>query len=475
MKIKNQLIRTFEVLVAVALLAAIDYITSPQIGFTNEGLAGAFILAAAAALFWGRGYGYAALVFAVCLYAIPYRLLVPLYYANAQPAPLLDMFKGNIAGFVITIPGIYVAGSILEMFRRWKKRALEKLKELTKQNHILSREKWAYNKVLHELEARVSRQRESITYLFDQMQKLNSLNFNKAMTLITETIRYFTSASLIKVWKFNPSANNFELYINRDINNHEAEKEHELPLDGTIEGWVLRNKRVFTIRMILQYDNLYKMESGRNILTIPLVLHDNVWGVVNIQKMPFEKYNLYTERILQLIVELVSPPLERALSFEAIVTEADYSPVTNLPLFSRFYNYLSAEIEKRKEMQQAHLSLVILEIINYDRIEAEFDKKAAFLLKQVAGELIRIGQQDIHVFHYKENNQLAIVFPLMDSDGISMFGLDALEAINSKEWMINEHPTDIEAVIAYSTFSEEFDTAEKMITHAESLLQMQKM
>jgi GGDEF domain-containing protein len=227
--------------------------------------------------------------------------------------------------------------------------------------------------------------------------------------------------------------------------------------------------------MLLQYDNLAKMDTGRNIITIPLNISQRVWGILNIQEMPFEKYNFYSERILQIIASLAEHSIEKAVAYESIIRKEEVDERTGLPLFSQFFRTLEEEV-RRAGVQKSTFSIILVELTNYDRLlEASGSEATKEVVKEISDALQTISDRKAYCFHYKEEYQLALLIPGLDIDGVSLFSLETLEKINTGEWKIRGEPTPVEAAIGFSIFSGEGETADQLLEQAENLLEMQRV
>ena len=88
------------------------------------------------------------------------------------------------------------------------------------------------------------------------------------------------------------------------------------------------------------------------------------WGVVNIGEMPFEKYNLYTERLLYIISTLAEHSIEEALSYESIIRKEENDEDSGLPLFSQFYRMLDEET-RRSGVRKGDFSIVLVDFTNF--------------------------------------------------------------------------------------------------------------
>jgi GGDEF domain-containing protein len=379
----------------------------------------------------------------------------------------------------------YIAGAVgllcIYLFGVIRSTGLSRTNELRERVHSLARENWlmkrksdALFKVNRELDERVSRQQESITSLHTQFRKLDTLDVTQVLDVLLETVEIFTRATEASVWRYEESRKNLRLVASRGWDPNES-VETALPVEGTIEGWVYRNNSLFSVRMLLQYDNLAKMDTGRNIITIPLYISQRVWGVLNISEMPFEKYNFYSERILQIIASLAGHSIEKAVAYESIIRKEEIDERTGLPLFSQFFRTLEEEV-KRAGVQKSTFSIILIELTNYDRLVEENGSDAAKgVVKEISEALQTISDRQAYCFQYKEEFQLALLIPGLDIDGVSLFSLETLEKINTGDWKILGEPAPVEAVIGFSIFSGGGATADQLLEQAENLLEMQRV
>jgi PleD family two-component response regulator len=226
--------------------------------------------------------------------------------------------------------------------------------------------------------------------------------------------------------------------------------------------------------MLLQYDNLRRLDTGRNLITFPIQVQNKIWGVLNIEDLPFIKYNQYTERLLFIIISLIEPSLQKAVEYEAMVQKEEFDPVTGLPLFTSFYKVLSEEI-RRKSFDQGKLSIIILEIVNFNSLASSYGRVAVQkMIPDLIQAINRASGQTGQPFEYKEDSQIAFIFPNLDYDGASLYCLEILGILNSPDWKVKDQPVMLEAVIGYSSLNRG-QSADELIDVAENLLDMQKV
>ena len=409
----------------------------------------------------------------VLLVAVPAPFLLKLLEGSSVQGYWNGLFEKTMVPLAVTLLLVYIFSMLHKGYTDANRRLLEKLKSMGQTKHLLSNKAKALEQVNSELEERISRQQESITALYNQIKKIEAVDVTSVIEVLIETVVIFTKAERLSVWRYSTSDNMLKLTASEGWERDEAAIT-ELPAEESIEGWVLRNNQFFSIRMLLQYENLRKIDKGKNILTIPVHFKTQIWGILNIEKMPFNKYNLYTEQLLFIIVSLIEPSLEKAIEYESLIRKEEIDTVTGLPLFSSFYRMLEEEL-KRTSMEQGKLSVIIVELTNYPELAQQFShEKTHLLLSSIAKAVQDSTHSQGQAFHYKEENQLAFIFSNLDYDGASLFCLEILGKMNAPDWVIDYTNVSLEVIVGYSSYSKD-ETAEEIIDKAENLLHMQKV
>ena len=433
------------------------------------------------AVIYGKWFGFLALAMGLIVIAIPFPIVRGLIQSeltlNSLNEYWLNYVRPLIDKLYLPLPigavAIFIFGTIRSAALDVEKRLRNKLRELSKNNWLIKRTSSSLLTVNRELEERVSRQQEAITSLYTQIHRLDALDVGNALEVLLETVKIFTKTTKASIWEYD--AEDQQLKLAANIGWEPQEKAlTNIQLEESIEGWVFRNNNIFSIRMILQYDNLQKMDRGRNIITLPLAAGRKVWGVLNIEAMPFEKYNLYSERLLQIIISLAEHSLERAIDYEAIIQTEETDSSTGLPLFSQFYKVLGEET-RRMEAQKGSLTIIVIDIVNHAELSKDHGReKVKSLYPAIVAELDILSDRKAQFFHYKEETQIAIIFPNLDYDGASLFSLESLEKLNSESWRLDEESIPLEAIIGFSVYSGS-GGPDQLLEQAEHLLEMQKV
>ncbi|MCX7786612.1 MAG: diguanylate cyclase [Spirochaetes bacterium] len=368
---------------------------------------------------------------------------------------------------------VYIFGRITDVLRGSLRAVQSRFRVLVQKNQRDSRIIQELQKVNAVLEERVARQRDSLTLLYNQVQTIRTLNLEKALRVLLETVQMFLQARRITLWTLDETMD--RLKIETSLGWEGKEREEYLPLNDSVEGWVYRNSSLFSFRMLLQYENLKKIYRGGTVLSVPVHAGKKPFGVLSIEELPFERYNLYSEKLVQIIVGLSEPFLEEILEYRQMTNLTDVDEDTGIPNYSQFYYLMTKELERARN-QGSPLSVVVLEVENFSDLAQRFGKKAAKgSLKGVVEELTLFSDSRFSSFLYREEGQVVFLCPNLDQDGASLFCLESLERLNQREWKIGDTPIPISMVVGYATARVGSYEPESLLQQVDHLLLLQKM
>jgi len=475
MRTHKPIIRIGELVVFSVAIGAVNLFFRDNPGFFLASFNPYLLLALIVAAYYGKYYGLLSLLFSSAIIAgpLPWALnfFIPGSWGPQYWTALRSLAPAPLAATLISV---YILGLIRDAQTGRLAKAKERVRLFSRQKGELTKQKRILETINRELEQRVSRQQDSITALHSEMQQLYSVNLDKALETILSTVQRFSGASVLSIWEARPESKDLRMIANRGWEEGTS-RPTVVSVENSMEGWVLRNNTVFSVKMLGQYENLRKMDRGVNIMTFPVTAGRKIWGVLNIADMPFSKYNLYTEKLVTMILALAAPALERAVEYEAVVTQAEVHPVTGLPAFAQFFSLLNETLQRARQNRET-LSVLILELTNFDTLSESFGRENTLqLISQLAGQMVILSRNKAHIFHYKNENQIVLLYPNLDYDGASLFSLEALNGINENEWSANEQSVNLEVMVGYSSLSEEQMEAEGLLQIAENILEMQKV
>ena len=427
-----------------------------------------YLLAALAIAAW-RGWlpGYAALAAGAAL-AFAGLAIFP-----AASDPLAHPRLPALA--VTAVLGVLVFGLISFAWHR-------RVRRLQQEREAAERQRAGLLAAASELERQVSGQRDSLAYLHSRWRELSSADVDGTLRVLLDTVSELTGADRCSLWQLDAEAG--ELTVRATAGwDADDPAERRLPVNGSIEGWVVRNDRLFTAKHLTRYDTLRRADRGAVIYAAPLRAGARAWGVIDVERLPFERFNAHTEHLLLLTAAVAAAPLEQAIAYESDLGPAGRSAYTGYPLFTHLDRVLRAETAARAAGGGA-LSVILIRICNYHRlvsdasaVDASAVSGGAELGDRVIEAVFRAARQSAagpaRCFHYKEDGQLAVVCPGLDFDGAALTALDLLSWAAGPSAPDGAGGARPELAVGYSSLARGVDDADALLRMAENLLAMQ--
>jgi GGDEF domain-containing protein len=462
--------RLIEIAGAIAIVVLLDLFTPATGGFADIYGLPYLLIPPLFAAFYSLNIGLISLLIMTAVLAVPVALFLPsIAYADAL-SRLLEAYR---ISYPLSIFFAFIFGGILQVEKKRNEQLRARMRSLAKSNWSMKKKSNALFASNVVLENRVSSQTSSMSLLHNQMNKFSNVSVQDTLDVLLETVNMFIGAEEASVWEFVPSVQQLRLISNFGWR-ADVQRESVLSVNDSIEGWVVRNSSYFSYRMILENEMLEKLDRGRSIITVPILIGNRPWGVLNIEALPFPNYSEYSEKVLQIIIKLAQPFLQQSVEYERMFKKQEADEVTGLPLYSQFRAVLDREVQGCS-VSGGNLSLIIIELVNVQRLLQDFDiSDIKSLINRLIDYLKNGGEAERYYFHYRETTQLAIISPNTDMDGTSMLSLDILSYLNSANWEIHGKPVPLEVVIGHSSLHGS-GSSEDLLNQAEGLLEMQRI
>ena len=368
--------------------------------------------------------------------------------------------------------GVLLFGLIHFAQARRVRRLQGEAAELGRERDVVDRQRTALLAASSELERRVSGQRDSLAYLHSRWRELSSQSVGDTLRVVLDTVSELTGADRCSLWQLD--ADTGELLARATVGwDADDPAERRLPVNGSIEGWALRNDRLFSAKHLTRYDTLRRVDRGTVIYSVPLRAGARAWGVIDVENLPFERFNAHTEHLLLLVAAVAASPLEQALAYESGLDPADLSADTGYPRFEQLSRVLSTEVPARAA-DGGSLSVVLIQIGTYHRLASATGlDRAGQVVERVFQAAREVASGSIRCFHYKHEGQLAVVCPGLDFDGAALFALDFLRWAAETSWPDDTGEARPEFTVGYASLARGVDDAEALLRMAENLLAMQ--
>ncbi len=467
-----------EIIAAVAVIGIIDFYMFPDtVGFFDSYYNPYFIIIIFFSVFYGKFSGFITLITTFIIFTAT-AFISDLVYQTSLINSLLysQLIHTRIQQYLfVSLLLIIILGEIRDnlgnVIRRLKDKNILYQNQLSKLNHEIT----SLTMVNEEYQDRILGQQNSLISLYSSIIALNSLNLESIYPNILNAIVRFTGAEKCSIWKHNREESILELLSQHGWDEHSMSPDNYRMSTESITGWVVRNNVNFSIKMLQKYKNLRQLDKKENILTVPINIDNQVWGAINIEKMPFIKYNMYTEQLLMMIADLAAPIIRNAIRFNELTHRGEVHPVTGFHSLEEFFILLEEEFNRSK-LQKTNLSLLIVELSNVsDLLESHYPDDVLLILKEVSDLVIQLTKGHAMIFQYKEMYQFAAILPSMDYDGTAMFSLSLVEHNSKKLYSIKGDMVTPEIIIGYSSLRPNHESQEDLVMLADNLILMQKI
>ncbi len=354
------------------------------------------------------------------------------------------------------------------------KKHKDKIEELKTKEDKLDHEVKAIALVNEEYQDRILGQQNSLISLYSTMIALNSLDMGKIYPSILEAVSKFSGAEQCSLWQHSREEKVLRLLAYRGW---DESKPIELKMSDSdsISGWVARNNEMFSVKLLQKHANLLEIDKKQNIITVPINIENHVWGIINVEEMPFVKYNLYSEQLIMMIADLAAPIIANAIRFEDISKKGEVDEATGLPSLDEMFSVLKSKFTEALA-DNTKLSFVVFELVNSGELTEKYsDNEVLEILRSLTQIVKRESKKDAMVFQYKGKFQFSLILPNVDYDGAAMLCLTFIEKINTDEFKIGENIVHPEIILGYSSMRPNLKSEEDLLMLAENLLEMQKI
>ena len=470
-----------EIITSVIILGLINYFYYPSDpGFFDSRFNPYFILIIFFSCFYGKLSG----IFTLFLSVISIVIILIIINYNSNPFIMIQYllniyYSGEkfyavmrflFMSFIFSI----IFGEIRDTLGIIIKKHKDKIELLTAKEDKLEHELNAISLVNEEYQDRILGQQNSLISLYSTMIALNSLDMEKIYPNILEAVVKFSGATKCSLWQHIREEQTLVLLASHGWD-ASKQSERKISDSDSITGWVARNNEMFSVKLLQKHANLLAMDKKENIITVPIIILNHVWGVINVEEMPFVKYNLYSEQLIMMIADLSAPIISNAIRFDEISKKGEIDAVTGLPSLDEMFSVFKDEFA-RALADNTKLSFVIIEISNSEDLAEKYSSDAVLgILREITFIVKRESKKDAILFQYKGKYQFSIIMPNVDFDGAAMLCLTFIEKVNTNEFKIGEDIVRPEIILGYSSIRPNLKSEEDIMMLAENLLEMQKI
>ncbi len=353
-----------------------------------------------------------------------------------------------------------VVGSFLGELREMQKRQFDNLnnvyKELQESFGILSIKYDTVNTAKQELNTRIISQEQTISTLYESAQALKSLKEEDIYPAVLKILKEFVSVEKCSIYM--ASGDKLKMIANlgwQEGNNH--------PLEVGFDEEIM--ERAFSTNQTVSINDILKAEKSHNfsdlnlIISAPITTSNKVvLGVLNIEKMPFVKFNPQSIKMASLLANWCGSALENASIYKEIKDKDITDDITG----AYTYGYLCMRIKEDFDMAHRYkftFGILVLEIVKYKLISETKKQEVLPVFSSIFKSIVR--NTDL-LFDGSDPGSFVFLFPFTPLKGINIVKRKLIIAIDEFKFK----PYDDEnRLLEFNVGVAEFN--DKLKTHTE--------
>jgi len=331
--------------------------------------------------------------------------------------------------YLVTPVLFLVVGMIVGEIREVQKRKFEELESdhesLREAFDQLSRSYEAMGKAKEELDTRIISQEHTLSTLYDAAQGLKSLQEKEIYPSVLEMVKDFFSAEACSIYML--SDNRLKLVIGSgDPAKLERKKEVD-PGDGMM-GRAFSSGETVSLNFFVSSRDFSELESSEIIISAPLVgSNKQTLGVLNIEKLPFVKFNPHTVRMASLLADWCGAAVENARTYKETKDRNISDEITNAYTYSYLQERLKEEFSRARRYKTP-LSVLSLDIADFSTFSDKVKQDVLTVLSLVLKSKLR----DVDLlFHGSTSGRYVIILPDTPVEGALLPKQRILEEINA--------------------------------------------
>ncbi len=347
------------------------------------------------------------------------------------------------------------------------------MKELSiKEYDVLSEERDAYkdafNKIKtkfdvlreakQEIDTRIISQENTLGTLYEAAQGLRTLNQESIFPAVLEILRDFMSVEDCSVYLLEGD----EFKLNTAIRHGKSILPDRMPYTEGLMGIAAEDKRAVSIKDVA---TAHMAPSGI-IISAP-ILADNlkhVVGVLNVEKMPFMKFNSDSVRVAGLVADWCGSSIENATLFKDTKDKLIADEMIDAYTYDYFKRRLREEFI-RSRRYELDLSLILLEFPSMENASDEGREEVLMAFSMILKNQIR--EIDI-LFLNNKPGSFFLILPTTPPAGARVVVkniLSAFRALSMMAFESDESLVEIKAGVA--GYSKEMEDPMEMVTAVE--------
>lgn len=352
--------------------------------------------------------------------------ILELTLGYAQQIYMGFSFMFNIA--MLKDPLIFLSigaliGEVREIQKRRHADIQSKYKELKESFETLKSHYTALSQAKQELDGSIISQEQTISTLYDAAQALRSLKEEAIYPAVMELMKSYLGVEAASIYSLNDG----KLFLKSAVDDEYPLRPGELDAEIGLMARAIKGGKLVTVDVLFSTGECD--ESGYCLLaSVPVIdPSDRTLGVLNIEKLPFVKFNPLTLRMASLIADWSGAALENAMIYQ----DAKERDITDEITGAYSTDYLSRRLNEefqRSRRYKTPLSVVSVELVDFDRFVEDKRDEIMVVFSQLIQKLVR--GVDL-LFRGATPGRYVLLLPNTDAAGARILSGKLLKEINA--------------------------------------------
>ncbi|MBU1040022.1 MAG: GAF domain-containing protein [Proteobacteria bacterium] len=396
-------------------------------------------------------YGFLAGLFSGVVSA---ALAVGLSIIGRQGTTIYELWKLLLGEPILFLAVGCILGEISQSLKSRYEALLGEHEELQEVFEKLRERYDALVKAKQEVDTRILSQEQTLTTMHETAQALRSLSEGELYPAALEMVAKFLNAEASSIYLFEDGR--LKLKASHGELENRKRPGDLLPDEGLM-GRAFATGHVASANVLLEMYEKGVLPDSDTLIAAPLLTSGNkVLGVLNIEKLPFLKFNSQTIRMAEVFSGWCADALENALLYSDTKSKTITDDITGAYTIS-YMNARLLEECARARRYKTDLAMIVLDILGYVEYSESEQREILTALSKALKTLLR--NIDL-LFSGDEPGRYIILMPNTPLIGAKVVGRKIVELVGDMGSVVESAQGPLPVGMGVSAFDEASNTPE---------------
>ena len=324
-----------------------------------------------------------------------------------------------------------VIGEIREIQKRVHAELVEDYEELKKTHDTLKTHYSALSEAKQELDGTIISQKDTISTLYDAAQALRSLKENDVYPAVLGLLKNYIGAEAASIYAWHDN----NLKLKGSIGDDRIERPQSAETDAGMMGLAIKAGKLVSIKAVMAHEeNRGYLQSGILICAPIIDTTGKLYGVINVEKLPFVKFNPLTLRMTSLIADWCGSALENATIFQDVKDRDITDEATGAHSSAYLIKRLNEEFQRARRYKTP-LSVMIVDLVGFNDFLDEKKDEIMSITSQIIQKMVR--GVDL-LFRVTTPGRYVLLLPNTDLAGARILNGKLLQEVEAFKFQVTE-------------------------------------